>query len=129
MNVHMCADQPERSRLVPNKISHVEIIGTDAPGLQKFYAELFDWNVNADNPFNYGLIDASEAGVPGGIGGDMGGGARVTLYVGVDDLQAYLDKAEKLGGKTVMPPTEIMEGVTLALFTDPDGNVTGLTKA
>ena len=114
---------------MPNHISHVEIIGTDAPRLQKFYADLFGWKVNADNPFNYGLFDASDAGIGGGIGDEMGGGKRVTLYIGVDNLQAYLDKAESLGGKTVMPPTTIMEGVTIALFTDPDGNVTGLTQS
>jgi predicted enzyme related to lactoylglutathione lyase len=27
-----------------------------------------------------------------------------------------------------MPPTEIRPGTTLALFTDPAGNVVGLTK-
>lgn len=119
----------ERSELVPNRVAHFEIIGTDAPKLQRFYADLFDWNVNADNPFDYGLVDPAEAGLGGGIGGDMGGGKRVTVYVAVDDLQGYLDKAEQLGGKTLMPPTEIMEGVTIAMFADPEGNVTGLTRA
>ena len=50
-------------------------------------------------------------------------------YVEVNDLQAYLDKAEKLGGKTIMPPTEIPDQVTLAMFTDPEGNVIGLVKS
>jgi len=36
--------------------------------------------------------------------------------------------AERRGGKTVMPPTEIPGYVTLAMFTDPAGNVTGLIK-
>src|SRR5207245_7575919 len=31
----------------------------------------------------------------------------VTVYVQVDDLRAYLDKAGKLGGKTLVPPTEV----------------------
>lgn len=114
---------------MPNHIAHVEIIGTDAPGLQKFYGDLFGWKVNADNPFNYGLVDASEAGIGSGIGGDMGGGKRVTVYIAVDDMQAYLAKAEQLGGQTVMPPTTIMDGVTIALFTDPNGNVTGLMQS
>lgn len=30
----------------------------------------------------------------------------VTVYVQVDDLQAYLDKAAALGGKTPVPPVE-----------------------
>jgi predicted enzyme related to lactoylglutathione lyase len=57
------------------------------------------------------------------------GGPRITFYVQVDDLQKYLDRAEELGGKTVMPPSEIPgTGVMLAMFTDPSGNVIGLSK-
>src|SRR6202011_5983423 len=36
------------------------------------------------------------------------------------------DKVEKLGGKTILPPTEVPGGPKLAMFTDPAGNVTGL---
>jgi predicted enzyme related to lactoylglutathione lyase len=42
--------------------------------------------------------------------------------------RSTLDKAENLGGKTVMPPTEPMEGTTIALFADPEGHVVGLVK-
>ncbi len=52
----------------------------------------------------------------------------MTFYAQVDDLQGYLDKAERLGGKTVLPPTEIPDTVTLAMFTDPEGNLIGLVK-
>ena len=53
---------------------------------------------------------------------------RVAVYVSVDDLQAYLDKVASMGGKTIMPPTEIPDMVTMALFADPDGNVIGMVK-
>jgi len=49
------------------------------------------------------------------------------VYVQVDDLPAYLKKAESLGGKTLVPPVEIPAG-TFAWFTDPDGNAIGLWK-
>jgi predicted enzyme related to lactoylglutathione lyase len=53
----------------------------------------------------------------------------VTFYVELDDPQAYLAKAEKLGGKTVVPPTEVPEfGLTFAFFADPEGHVVGLSK-
>lgn len=51
------------------------------------------------------------------------------FYVQVDDLDAYLKKAESLGGRTVVPPTEIPNMVTFAMFADPDGNAVGLIKA
>ncbi len=110
-------------------VVHFEVIGRDSPKLQKFYGTLFDWKIDANNPQNYGMVDTgSNKGIPGGIGSgpDPGG---VTFYVQVEDLQATLDRAEKLGGKTLMPPTEIPgAGVTLAAFTDPEGNRIGLTK-
>ena len=51
------------------------------------------------------------------------------IYVEVEDLQATLDKAESLGGKTTMPIMEIPGMVTLAHFSDPDGNVIGIVKS
>ena len=78
---------------------------------------------------NYGMVDThAEGGINGGIGPTGGGPNQVTFYVQVDDLQAYLDKAESLGGKTVMPPTEIPNVVTMALLSDPEGNVIGMVK-
>jgi predicted enzyme related to lactoylglutathione lyase len=52
----------------------------------------------------------------------------LTIYVLVDDLQASLDKAQSLGGKTVVPPTPIPNVGSFALFTDPEGHVIGLFK-
>jgi predicted enzyme related to lactoylglutathione lyase len=48
--------------------------------------------------------------------------------VNVDDVQAKLDEAEKLGAKTMVPPMQVPEGPEIALFTDPDGNLIGLAK-
>jgi hypothetical protein len=59
---------------------------------------------------------------------DPEGNGHVTFYVGVDDPQSYLDKAESLGGKTVMPVTEIPNMVTFALFADPEGHMVGVVK-
>jgi predicted enzyme related to lactoylglutathione lyase len=51
----------------------------------------------------------------------------VTVYVEVDDLPAYLAKAEALGGKTLVPPVELPIG-SFAWMADPDGNIIGLWK-
>ncbi len=53
----------------------------------------------------------------------------MTFYVAVPDLAACLAKAESLGGKTLVPPTEIPGMVTFALFQDPEGNPIGLVKS
>ena len=112
---------------MPNPVIHWEITGKDAPKLQQFYANLFGWNVDSNNPMNYGLVDTqTEDGINGGIAQEQELATRVTVYVQVDDLQAYLDKAESLGGKTILPPTVIPDTVTLAMFTDPEGNIMGM---
>jgi predicted enzyme related to lactoylglutathione lyase len=109
-------------------VVHFEIIGKDAAGLQKFYADLFGWDIDADNPLNYGMVAAAEGGIGGGVGPTMDGSVRTMFYVGVEDLQAKLDAAQALGGKTVMPPMDVPGGPSIAMFTDPDGNLIGLTK-
>lgn len=111
-----------------DKVVHFEVVGKDAGKLQQFYGSLFGWNVDAGNPMEYGMVDAAEAGIGGGIGKSESGSGHVTFYVGVDDPQAYLDKAESLGGKTVMPVTEIPNMVTFALLADPEGNMVGVVK-
>jgi predicted enzyme related to lactoylglutathione lyase len=110
---------------MPNPIVHFEIQSKDPKAIQDFYGKLFDWHIDDNNPWDYGMVDTHSEG---GIGGTQGGPSRVTFYAQVDDLQAYLDKAEKLGGKTIMPPTEIPDAVTLAMFADPEGNVIGMVK-
>jgi uncharacterized protein len=49
------------------------------------------------------------------------------FYVEVDDISAYLKRAESLGGKTIVPPVPIPTG-TFAWFADPDGNNVGLLQ-
>jgi hypothetical protein len=109
-------------------VAWFEVSGPDAGKLQDFYAKLFDWKVDANNPMNYGMVEASEGGIPGGVGPNPDGTAGVTFYVQVADLQAALDNAEKLGGKTVNPPFQVPDGPELAHFTDPAGNFIGLMK-
>ena len=108
-----------------------EVTGKDGPALQKFYGNLFGWKVNdAGDGSGYGLVEAGEKGIGGGIGASQDGGpGAVTFYVEVDDLGTYLKKAEKLGGHTVVPTTELPDfGLSFAFFTDPEGHMVGLSK-
>ncbi|HEX3333330.1 MAG TPA: VOC family protein [Acidimicrobiales bacterium] len=109
-------------------VVHFEILGPDGAALQKYYADLFGWEINADNPANYGMVTGIAPGIGGGVGPNQDGTPLVTVYVQSDDLQGSLDKAESLGGKKVMDPTDIPGGPTLAMFTDPQGNLIGLVN-
>jgi len=112
-----------------NKVTHFEVIGKDGKKLQDFFAQLFDWKVDANNPMNYGIVEGGDGGIGGGIAAGENGQSHVTFYVEVDDPQAYLTKAEGLGGKTVMPPMDVPGGPQIAMFADPEGHVIGLAKA
>jgi predicted enzyme related to lactoylglutathione lyase len=115
-----------KAKLVP--VVHFEIIGGKEKQLERFYRELFGWKINSNNPLNYGLVDTGggPGAINGGVAANQEGVNRVSVYVRVDNLQASLDKAEKLGGKTILTPTEVPGGPKLALFSDQAGNVTGL---
>lgn len=113
-------------------VVHFEIGGRDAAALRGFYGELFDWKMTVrENLNDYAGIDAEEDGIGGGImptTEDMPPN-HVTIYIQVDDLQAYLDKAESLGGSTILPPTHIAADIgSCAMFSDPSGNCIGLYK-
>ena len=110
---------------MPNPVIHFEIQVKDAGAAQEFYSKLFDWKIDADNPMNYGVVDTQAGGINGGVTTDPAA-PQVIMYVAVEDLQASLDRAKSLGGKTVVPPTEIPGVVTFAMMADPEGNVIGL---
>jgi predicted enzyme related to lactoylglutathione lyase len=115
-------------------VAWFEVTSDDPARAQKFYAELFGWQITAGpGSGGYSIVDtgAGEGAIGGGIGPSAGSDdpTGVKIYLRVDDLEAYLAKAEQLGGKRVGEPTELPEGWgTVAVLTDPDGNQVGLWK-
>ena len=106
-----------------------EVMGKDGVGLQKFYTDLFGWKIDATNP-EYGMVEAIQGrGIPGGVGqlGDKPW-PKITFYVSTTDINASLEEAGKLGGKPLMPRTELPGGIVLGFFTDPEGNAVGLVE-
>jgi predicted enzyme related to lactoylglutathione lyase len=120
---------------VGQPVVHFEIIGQDADRLRGYYSDLFVWEIDANNPANYGIVqregntDGDGVGIGGGVGkGPEGYAGHVTFYVGVPDVEAALAKAESLGGTRMMGPEEPMEGVEIGLFNDPEGHTVGVVK-
>ncbi len=113
---------------MPNPVVHFEIGCRDSEKTQRFFADLFDWQMEPAGPATM-ISTGSDAGISGHITA-LGHEPHnyVTVYVRVDDIQAYLDKAEGLGGKTVVPPTEVPGMGQFAWFSDLDGNTVGLWK-
>ncbi len=112
-------------------IAMIEIISADNERAQRFYADLFEWTVEADPAMGgYALVDTQSEpiAVSGGIGPSMEDtDAGVKFYVRVDDLGATLDRAVELGGGRLVEPTELPDGQgSYAILADPDGNPVGL---
>lgn len=111
-------------------VVHWEINSRNYKAAHKFYGELFDWDIQHNEEMKYGLVaPAGERSIGGGIGPAQNDQPLLTFYVQVDDIQAYLDKAEKLGGKTLLGPTPIPGIGSCGMFADPDGLVVGLFKS
>lgn len=112
-------------------IVHVEIPANNPEAAGKFYADVFGWNVQADQMYNYVQFQAA-GGLGGGFvttgeaGTDSGAvhykPDSLLVYIGTDDIDATLAKINSLGGKTLLPKAEIPHIGWFALFSDPTGN-------
>lgn len=109
-----------------NPVTWFEIKSSNPARLHEFYSDAFGWKMQLVVGMDSAMVDTDS---PAGIAGSIGKAEepnQVTFYIEADDLQSHLDRVESLGGKTVMPVTEIPDVVTFAQFADPDGNVVGL---
>jgi hypothetical protein len=96
---------------------------------------LFGWEINADNPMKYGTVqregntNADGVGIGGGVGGGPEGyDGHVTFYVEVADPEAALARAAELGGTRLFGPDEVMPGLVIGQFADPEGHVIGVVQ-
>jgi predicted enzyme related to lactoylglutathione lyase len=120
-------------------VVHFEIIGADPGRLREYYGEMFGWTFNDDAPIaplssetgQYSFIDtmrtAESIGIPGGIGGGGGFASRALFYVGVPDVEAALQNAERLDGTRIMGPAANPNGkIMVGQFADIEGNLVGI---
>ena len=91
-------------------VVHFEIGCRDKARTAEFFSKLFDWNTQESGPAT--MIDtAAGSGINGHITA-LGHEPHnyVTVYVDVDDVQSYLDKATALGGKALTPVITLAAG-------------------
>ncbi|NNF51776.1 MAG: hypothetical protein HKN59_04985 [Gammaproteobacteria bacterium] len=113
------------------RIKHIEIAGRNGEQLKKFYAELFDWQIERKDVsgFDYYDIKTEPGGKPtAGIRHEPEGKAELVVYIEVDDLEKTVARAKKLNANVRIPPMLYGE-LTFALIEDPEGNPIGLTQA
>ena len=107
-------------------------IATDEPQRAKsFYESLFNWKLDTPPGMeDYFLFDTAgldgKPGPGGGLGRKGDPSQKITVYIGVDDIDAYLAKVVELGGMVVAPRSPVPGWGHLATCVDTEGNVFGL---
>ena len=105
-----------------------ELMTTDVEGAKKFYSDLFGWETENMNmgDMNYTVVKVGEES----LGGIMatppqaeGTPPNWGVYVTVDDVDATAKKAEELGGKILVAPTDIPTVGRFCVLQDPQGAV------
>jgi uncharacterized protein len=109
-----------------NAVVHLEVVGRDAEKLIGFYSGLFGWQLDANNPQNYGVGQINDSVFLGVGPAPDGGQGGATFYMAVDSVAESLAKAESLGGQKMMGPMEVPEGPVIGMLTDPEGNRVGV---
>ncbi|RJQ16255.1 MAG: VOC family protein [Nitrospiraceae bacterium] len=110
-----------------NPFVHIELLTQDVERAKKFYAGLFDWNLEDIPGMDYTMINAGE-----GTGGGMmknpvpGVNDHWLPYVLVDDVAASTKKAKSLGADIAKDVTEIPDFGWFSVIIDPTGAAFGL---
>jgi predicted enzyme related to lactoylglutathione lyase len=108
-----------------------ELMSTDGAGARKFYEQLLGWKFTEFpmEGMSYWVIKAGDEEIggimnippePAGIPPHWG------AYVTVDNVDASAIKAHELGGRIIVPPTNIPEVGRFCVFHDPQGAVLAL---
>jgi predicted enzyme related to lactoylglutathione lyase len=109
-----------------------QIACRDAERQREFYQALFGWKIDTESAPGFGFVEPGIGGPEEGVGGVISPAGEnpgfVAIFVQVLSLVDTLAQVERMGGKTLLPPTDTPRGPTIAQFSDPEGNVIGLVK-
>ena len=132
----------ESGTTTPSPLVFFQIATSDPARTHAFLDDLFDWSApNPDLPVAPGSFGVNPGGpadfdvqgqlMPPANSSEGNAGQQITLYFRVDNLEATIPKAEKLGAAIVMPITQISEdGPHIAVIRTPDDELTvGIVQA
>ena len=108
-------------------VIHAEIRSEDPDATRKFFADLFGWKVASEGAFpGYTFIDTGvEGGTYVAISPRQSAEDEVLFFVGVQDVEATLQRAAELGG-TICQPAQHVPGTSFGVFADAQGHRVGV---
>jgi uncharacterized protein len=90
----------------------------------------YSCQIRHPEPESYGFLDliTSEdgTGIRRGVVGGPGYQSQAVFYIGVPNVEAALQRAERLGGTRGMGPTTSPSGRVVGHFRDPTGILLGV---
>jgi uncharacterized protein len=118
-------------------VVHFEIPADQPERAAKFYRDLFGWDIEHFGPAGAGGIDywfvktvptdaegrPAEPGVNGGLMRRMMPGQTPVNYIGVENVDEFARKAERLGAKVVVPKMPVPGMGWFSQLTDTEGNI------
>jgi predicted enzyme related to lactoylglutathione lyase len=122
-------------------IVHFEIPADDVERSKKFYNDLFGWKIEkwpgtddskltsaaTGQPIEYWIVTTTDDKGNKALGGGMMKRQmpqhQVTNYIGVNSVDEYSSKVEKLGGKVIAPKHAVPGMGCFALCLDTENNV------
>lgn len=108
-------------------ITHIDIPVDDVERAKGFYSGLFGWEIAEVPGFEgYPMWQAPNKISGGGLAPRDEGFQQPRSYVEVDSIDEAMRKVTELGGREVMPKTEITPTSWWAIFIDTEGNEVGL---
>lgn len=115
-----------------NRVVHFEIPMDDPRRAVKFYQDTFGWAIQRfGGPQDYWLVttgEDTERGINGGMLARSDQCGHVTNTIGVENLDAMVERVRKSGGRIVAPKVEIPGVGYLAYAVDTEGNRFGMIQ-
>jgi len=118
-----------------NKVSHFEIPFDNQQRAQKFYQDVFDWQINKFGDMDYytamtcksdlNTMMPFEAGAINGglLKRDSTGAEHPLLVIDVPNIDDHIKNVEDAGGKVIMPKLSVGDSGFFARVADTEGNV------
>jgi predicted enzyme related to lactoylglutathione lyase len=107
---------------MPNPVTAWQIISSNPDATTSFYQKLFDWQVDRSNALGYRELKSGENGLDGGVWpGPPEAGSFAQLFVEVQDVAEYLERAVSLGATVLVPASTLPDGDVMAVLKDPVG--------
>ncbi|TMD93718.1 MAG: VOC family protein [Chloroflexi bacterium] len=118
----------------PGALCWNELQTRDIDGSKTFYRAVFGWGSETHGgPIAYtewkqdgrsigGMMSMDVAGVPKEVP------PHWLAYLGAADCDAASEKATQLGGRVIVPPMDIQDGLRFSVVADPQGAVFGILR-